>query len=93
MKCQMCAFRVPPQRSPTLVLSSTMHDNMCKAGPINLDIIPNDEISQDPVLGNLSLLDHSRLKDNFGKRFILVDEGRRRRNWMGRKEKEDGRLV
>lgn len=36
--CQMRAFGVLSQRSSTLVLSSVMCDNMCKAGPMNLDI-------------------------------------------------------
>lgn len=46
---------------------------------LSLDIISNDEISQNSILGNLSLLDHSWLKNNFGKSFILVDDCRRGR--------------
>lgn len=44
-----------------------------------LDIISNDEISQNAILGDLGLLDHTLgLKTTFGKSFILVDNSRRR---------------
>lgn len=58
------------QRTPYLDVSNALFP---------MDIILNDEISQNAILGDPGLLYHRRLKKDFGESFILVDDSRRRR--------------